>query len=68
MSFTIGAADGTRNFPSLLCLALITIAMQINGLSVESILKKNSNMNDTAVLANTLSGWILFVALWFVIL
>ena len=68
MTFLIASLDGTRNFPTLLALSLLTIAMQLNGLSVESILRYHKQFNPEAVLANTISGWILFVALWFVIL
>lgn len=68
MSFIVGAADGTRDLPTLVCLSLITVAIMLNGLSVESVLRVNVPYNSEVVIASTLAGWILVGALFWVIL
>jgi hypothetical protein len=71
MSVLIGVADGTRDSSTLLLLAGITIAMQFNGFSVESLLrgsKKISNEALGSIQGSRVSGWILFTFLWAIIL
>jgi hypothetical protein len=68
MTFIVGSADGTRDFPTLFALTFATMALQLNGLSIESILRKDASFNEEAVVANTVAGWILLVAVFLVIL
>jgi len=71
MSVLIGLVDGTRDFPTLIALALLTLGLQLNGFSVESNLRGSRALGTNAkdsVVGSTVSGWFLFVALWFVLI
>lgn len=71
MSVIIGLVDGTRDTATLAALALITAAMQFCGFSVEASLRGfgpvSSGARD-AVFGSTLAGWLLFAALWGVLI
>jgi hypothetical protein len=71
MTFLIGLVDGTRDTSTLIGLVLLTAALQLNGFTVEATLKQRGTLNASsreAVLGSTVSGWLLFVALWFVLI
>lgn len=68
MTTLIGSADGTRDFITLIGLAIATMALQLNGLSIESMLRPSKQANTESILANTIGGWLLFVAIFLVIL
>jgi hypothetical protein len=68
MTFIVGSSDGTRDLPTLFCITFATMALQLNGLSIESILRKDSVFNEEAVVANTVAGWILLISIFLVIL
>ncbi len=68
MTTLVGSADGTRDFITLMGLGLATMALQLNGLSVESFLRPGKEFNAESVLANTIGGWLLFVTIFLVIL
>ena len=70
MSVLIGLVDGTRDVATLWLLALITVAMQFNGFSVESLLRGTGKVGQgarDAITGSTIAGWTLFFALWSVV-
>jgi hypothetical protein len=71
MTVLIGIVDGTRDIQTVSLLALMTMAMQLCGYSVESQLRGHgpvsSNSKDTIV-GITYVGWILFVGIWSILL
>jgi len=71
MSVLIGLADGVRDSSTLILLAGVTAAMQFNGFTVESLLRGKQKLSANAVTGiqgSTVSGWILFVILWSVLI
>jgi hypothetical protein len=65
MTVIIGLVQGIRDTSTLSSLAIITAAMQMCGLAVESNLKYSAGkVNKDSVAASTSAGWILFVGLW----
>lgn len=74
MTWLVASADGTRDFPTLVALSVSTIALQILGLSNESMLKVPNVSDGTGILntvaigVNTFAGWLLYFAIFFVIL
>ena len=70
MTMLIGSADGTRDIITLSMLAIITFALQLQGLSMEAMLKGAGTygLNNDALMANTISAWILFIGIFIVIL
>lgn len=67
MSVIIGLVDGTRDMMTLIVLALVTMAMMVNGYTSESLLRGrgpiSSNAKDS-IFGSTACAWILFAALW----
>lgn len=72
MTMLIGSADGTRDIITLSMLAIVTFALQLQGLSMEAMLKfaagPGGSLNNEAIMANTISAWILFIGIFIVIL
>ena len=71
MTILIGLVDGTRDTATLIGLALVTIGIQLCGYVTESLLRGRgalSNAATDAIYGATASGWVQFVALWFVLL
>lgn len=64
MSMILAAADGTRDASTVVCLGLLTSAMQFSGLGVEANLKYAVTPNKDSIFAATLCGWLLFITLW----
>lgn len=70
MSVLVGLVDGTKDAITLWALFLITLAMQFNGFTVESLLRGHGRVTEyarDAVMGSSVAGWALFVALWSVI-
>jgi hypothetical protein len=70
MSVILGTIQGSSNLIDLLFMAGVTGAMQFNGFTVESLMKKNTvdllgGIGKEGIIGSTLSGWVLFVFLWF---
>jgi hypothetical protein len=69
MTALIGLIDGTRDTGTLVALVAMTAAMQFCGFTVESVLKGPMALFQTDTITGaTVAGWILFVALWGVLL
>jgi hypothetical protein len=71
MTILIGLVDGTRDTATLIGLALVTIGIQLCGYVSESLMRGRGSLSTfakDAILGATASGWIQFVALWFVLL
>ena len=74
MTWLVASADGTRDFATLVGLSVATIALQFLGLSNESMLKVPNALDGTgtyntiAIGVNTFAGWLLYFAIFFVIL
>jgi len=68
MSVLIGLTVGARDVTTLFALATITIAMQLNGFSVESMLRGPIlDTTEKSIEGATYSAWVLFAALWSII-
>ena len=70
MTVLIGLSTGTRDLPTLILGALLTMGMQFNGFSIESLLRGTSSVTKHArdtISSSTLSAWCLFVGLWAVL-
>lgn len=69
MSALIGLIDGTRDTGTLVALVAMTAAMQFCGFTVESVLRGPIGQYQTDTITSaTVSGWILFVALWSILI
>jgi len=64
MTVLIGLVQGVRDTSTLSALAIMTGAMQMCGLVVESSLKYNVQPNRDTIYAATSAAWILFAGLW----
>lgn len=69
MTALIGLVDGTRDTGTLVAIVAMTAAMQFCGFTVESVLRSSMAPWQTDTITGaTVIGWILFVALWFVLI
>jgi len=69
MSVLIGLSVGTRDVTTLFALGMVTIAMQFNGFSVESMLRGPiTRTTETSIQGSSYSGWILFLTMWTIII
>jgi hypothetical protein len=64
MTVLVAMVQGVRDSSTVGSLAVITAAMQMCGLAVESNLKYLVKPNQDSIYASTSAGWILFVGLW----
>jgi len=68
MTIILGLVDGANDATLLLVLAVMTGAMQFCGYTTESILKVPGLVNMSAVWGASVTGWLLFVGLWYALI
>lgn len=68
MTATLATADGIRDYPFALTLAGATAALQFTGYTTESTLKYSASLNKDTLYGAQLTGWFLFVLIWFPLL
>jgi hypothetical protein len=64
MSVLIGYSLGVHDGFQLLCLAIITAAMQGCGFIAEASMTRGLKLNPRVLWGSTFAGWLLFVGLW----
>lgn len=69
MSVLIGLTVGCRDITTVLALAFMTMAMQFNGYTVESVLRAPlTKYSKETIQGSTVAGWTLFLGLWTIVL
>jgi len=70
MSVILGAVQGSVDITTIVFMGGVTAAMQFNGYSTESVMRKSivrfiGFVQKDVIVGSTISGWLLFVFLWF---
>jgi hypothetical protein len=69
MSILIGVSVGCRDIKTIIALAFMTMAMQFNGYTVESVLRAPlTKWSKETITGSTVAGWTLFLGLWTILL